>query len=284
LSVVSSTSLPPRRFERYVAIGDSSTEGLIDPDGAGGYRGWSMRLAERIARAQGSLLYANLAVRGRTTREIRETQLAPALGMRPDLVTVFSGTNDVIAPRFDPRAFARDAETLQRRIAESGATVLTFTLPDLTPLMPLARLIAPRIRALNDRLREAASRTGTRLVDFAAFSVATDRRLWNEDRIHANAAGHARIAEALAHALGLPGADDAWQRPLPDFDTRTRADAWRDEWRWVRGHFLPWLLPGVGGPRRPKGAGPKRPALAPVEMETGGAAPTAPVAPVASIH
>ena len=42
----------PGRFERYVAIGDSSTEGLIDPDGQGGYRGWSMRLAERIAEVQ----------------------------------------------------------------------------------------------------------------------------------------------------------------------------------------------------------------------------------------
>jgi hypothetical protein len=42
-----------RRFERYVAIGDSSTEGLDDPDGAGGFRGWANRLAERIAATQG---------------------------------------------------------------------------------------------------------------------------------------------------------------------------------------------------------------------------------------
>ena len=41
-----------RRFERYVALGDSSTEGLDDPDGRGGYRGWADRLAERIAGGQ----------------------------------------------------------------------------------------------------------------------------------------------------------------------------------------------------------------------------------------
>ena len=35
-------------YQRYVALGDSSTEGIDDPDGAGGYRGWSQRLAERI--------------------------------------------------------------------------------------------------------------------------------------------------------------------------------------------------------------------------------------------
>ena len=49
-------------FLRYVAIGDSTTEGLEDPypDGSG-YRGWADRLAERMAQASPGLLYANLA-------------------------------------------------------------------------------------------------------------------------------------------------------------------------------------------------------------------------------
>ena len=71
------------RFERYVAIGDSSTEGWTDPDGAGGLRGWADRLAERIAAIEGRLDYANLGVRGKRTREILDEQLAPALAMRP---------------------------------------------------------------------------------------------------------------------------------------------------------------------------------------------------------
>ena len=55
-----------REFTRYVAIGDSSTEGLDDPDGTGGYHGWANRLAARVAAARKSpLLYANLAIRGR---------------------------------------------------------------------------------------------------------------------------------------------------------------------------------------------------------------------------
>lgn len=237
------------RFQRYVAIGDSSTEGCIDPDGQGGLRGWSRRLAARIAREQDGLLYANLGVRGLTTREVRETQLAPALAMRPDLATVFTGTNDVLARRFDAAAFARDMETMQRRLREQGATVLTFTLPDLTPLIPLARLIAPRIHALNARLAEVSARTGTRLVDFAALPVATDARLWNEDRIHANSAGHARIADALAEALGLPGADGAWRAPLPAEARRPWADGARREARWVTRHMLPWCIGGLAGIR-----------------------------------
>ena len=129
----------PRRFERYVAIGDSSTEGLDDPDGAGGYRGWANRFAELLAAAQGSVLYANLGVRGKTTREIAVEQLPTALAMQPDLVTVFSGTNDVTARRFDLGRVAADVERLQRELVAGGATVLTFTLPDLSAVMPLAR-------------------------------------------------------------------------------------------------------------------------------------------------
>ena len=75
----------PRRFERYVAMGDSSTEGIDDPDESGGYRGWSRRLAQRIAEVQGWLWYANFGVRGRTTRQILQQQLAPALALRKSL-------------------------------------------------------------------------------------------------------------------------------------------------------------------------------------------------------
>jgi len=95
------------RFERYVAMGDSSTEGLDDPDGAGGYRGWANRLAERVAQAQGGLLYANLGVRGKRSREIREEQLGAALAMKPDLATVFAGSNDILERGFDAASWER---------------------------------------------------------------------------------------------------------------------------------------------------------------------------------
>lgn len=162
----------------------------------GGYRGWSQRLAERLhATTSPNLHYANLAVRGLTTAQIRERQLKAALAMRPDLATVFCGTNDVTGFRFGADRVAADIELMQGALVSEGATVLSFTLPDLTPLMPLA----PRIAALNRAPAHASRNTGAILVDFAAYPVATDRRLWSDDRIHANSAGHARIADALAH-------------------------------------------------------------------------------------
>jgi lysophospholipase L1-like esterase len=256
-----------RRFERYVALGDSSTEGLADGDERSGYRGWSRRLAERIAAAQGGLLYANLAQRGLTTREIRERQLARALALRPDLATLFSGTNDVLAGRFDAADFGSDVRAMQQALRERGATVLTFTLPDLTPLMPAARWIAPRIGAMNAALRTVCDATGTRLVDFAAHAVATDARLWNEDRIHANPAGHARIAEALAHALELPGSTPAWSEPLPPTLARGALASLAREASWTLRHLLPWGVSALlGGGRRPASHPGPQPELRPVPL------------------
>jgi lysophospholipase L1-like esterase len=252
-------------FERYVAIGDSSTEGWIDPDEHGGFRGWANRLAEHIARAQGRLLYANLGVRGKRTRQIRVEQLPAALTMRPDLVTLFSGTNDVLTRRFDPEGVGRDVETMHRELIGSGATVVTFTLPDLTPLMPLGRLIAFRIRALNDALRAVARDTGAVLVDFAAHPVASDARLWNEDRLHANALGHERIAAALAHALGIPCADPSWSDPLPLTSPPGPSEWLRRELRWARRHLAPWIWRHALGRSSGDRALPKRPTLAPMD-------------------
>ena len=255
----------PRVFERYVAIGDSSTEGLDDPDGQGGYRGWANRLAAMIAAAQPSpLLYANLAIRGRSTRRIRDEQLEPAIALRPDLVTLFSGTNDVVAFRFDAGAIARDVEQMQRTLIAGGAAVLGFTLPDLSSVLPLARPIAARVRGLNDALRSAAASSGAMLVDFAKHPVGSDPRLWSSDRIHANAAGHARIAAALAWAIGLPGTDESWSEPLPPALPRSWSEKIAAEIQWGHEYFLPWAWRQLRGRSSGDGRGAKRPKLAPV--------------------
>lgn len=253
-----------KRYERYVAIGDSTSEGLDDPDGRGGYRGWANRLAERLAAEQGSVLYANLAIRGRTTRQVREQQLDRALAMRPDLATVVAGTNDVLRLRFDPPAFGADLEAMQSALVSAGATVLTFTLPDLTPVMPFARVLGDRVARMNDAIRDACARSGAILCDLAAYPVASDPRLWSDDRLHASSVGHARIADALASSLGLPGTSDAWKEPLPDRRPETFADFVRAELAWTRRHLLPWMWRHLRGRSSGDGVTEKVPALTPV--------------------
>ena len=256
----------PRVFARYVAIGDSSTEGMDDPDGRGGYHGWANRLAEHVAAAQSTpLLYANLGIRGRSTRQIRDEQLGPAVAMQPDLVTLFSGTNDVVKRRFDADALGRDVEYMHRTLIEQGATVLSFTLPDLSIVLPLARPLAGRVRALNDALRHASASSGAILVDLARHEVGSDPRLWSLDRLHANSAGHERIAAALAWALRLPDTDDSWSHPLPTKWHRPLGATIMAEMRWHRDYFLPWVWRHLRGRSSGDGRAAKRPALAPVD-------------------
>lgn len=230
-------------YRRYVAIGDSSTEGLEDPDGHGGYRGWADRLALHLADAQTEPVeYANLAVRGLRVHEIRETQLAPALALRPDLMTVFGGVNDTIGMRCDFGTIAADYDAVFRSARDLGATVLTFTMPDPAAINPLGRGLRQRMSALNAIIRGTAQAYGVLVADFERYPVAEDPRLWFEDRLHGNALGHELVATALAHRLGLPGFDDSWTAALPDALPRPRPrQQLACDLDWAVHHLAPWL-------------------------------------------
>lgn len=225
---------------RYAALGDSSTEGLCDPDGDGGWIGWSQRLAIRMAevqqeRAGGEVAWANLAVRGLTARRVLVTQLPAAVALRPSVATVFAGMNDLLRVVRPIGSVLDDLATMHRTLLATGATVVTLTLPDLGEVVDLARPLRSRVQALNDGIRAFADE-GVVVADLAANAVATDPRLWADDRLHANAEGHRRIADALAHALGLPAED--WASP---FDTPPRPEDRGDDRAWRRTHLLPWV-------------------------------------------
>lgn len=256
------TSAP--RFACYVAIGDSSTEGLDDPDGVGGYRGWADRFAERVAEHHPGLRYANLAIRGRAAGEIAAEQLPAAVAMRPDLATVVAGMNDLLRRDFDAARVAGHVGAMQRALVAGGATVLSFTLPDLATRLRAGRTMAARTAAFNAELRRASAASGARLVDLAALPHATDPRLWATDRLHANPDGHARVAAALAQALGLPDTDEAWAAPLPAAAPTRRRDALAAEVAWLARYVAPWAWRRLRGKTLGDGRPPKRPRPTPV--------------------
>jgi lysophospholipase L1-like esterase len=254
-------------LHRYVAIGDSTTEGLDDPYPDGGYRGWADRLAGRLAEFEPDLAYANLAIRGRLAAQVHAEQLEPALALQPDLVTVVAGLNDTLRRGFDLAATAGHLDAMLERLRATGATVLTFTFPDPAPVMPIARLARPRLQALNARLRAGAERTGAIVLDLERHPFASDPRLWSVDRLHANTLGHARIAAGLEHALGLPGADPAWDEPLPAAARRPPHRVVAAELAWSGRYFVPWLVRRARGRSSGDGVTAKRPDLAPFVTE-----------------
>jgi lysophospholipase L1-like esterase len=251
-------------YTRYVALGDSQTEGLGDGDEVRGYRGLADRLAEHLAVASPELHYANLSVRGRLASQVLAEQLAPALRLQPDLATVIAGMNDLIRPGFDARAVAASLEEMFAALTGAGAHVLTVTFPDIGKIAPLARPLLPRVLALNEHIREAAARHDVTVVDTFPHAFATDARMWSSDRLHASPLGHARIAAAFAHALGLPGSDDAWQAPLDPVVPRGRLRSTGTEVRWIAGFAGPWIYRRIRGRSSGDGRTAKRPDLGPV--------------------
>jgi lysophospholipase L1-like esterase len=251
-------------YSRFVAIGDSTTEGLDDPYPEGpGYRGWADRLAGHLATLNPDLRYANLAVRGRLAAQIRDEQLDRAITLEPDVTTVVAGLNDTLRRGFDVDATAGHLEAMIGALRETGATVVTFTFPDPAPVMPIARLARPRLQALNERLRDIAARTGALVVDLEGHPFASDPRLWSVDRLHANSLGHERIAAALAHTLELPGTDDAWTAALPPAAQRRLHQIAAAELTWSGRYFVPWLYRRARGRSSGDGVTAKRPDLAP---------------------
>ena len=87
---------------------------------------------------------------------------------------------------------------------------------------------------------------------------------WSDDRLHANSIGHARIAEALAFSLGLPGSDASWTEPLPSRPRATPLDLVRAELAWTRRHLLPFIWRHLRGRSSGDGIRPKRPELTPL--------------------
>ena len=144
LPVPAPESAPTPRWRRYVAVGDSFTEGLWDPTPGDEdrCRGWADRLAEILdARRGGDLEYANLAVRGRLLRPILTEQVPAALRSEPDLVSVIGGGNDVLRPGSDVDLLADRLESTVARIRETGADVLIATGVDTaeSPVFKLTR-------------------------------------------------------------------------------------------------------------------------------------------------
>src|SRR5689334_2436424 len=125
-------------YHRYVALGDSTTEGLEDRYDNGEYRGWADRLAESLARAEPDLRYANLAVRGKLARQVRADQLEAALALQPDLASILAGLNDMLRRTVDVDAVAHEIDAMVEALRGQGADVILVGLPDPVPVNPLA--------------------------------------------------------------------------------------------------------------------------------------------------
>ncbi len=254
----------PRTFHRFVALGDSFTEGVGDHDAArpNGVRGWADRVAEALSAHTRDLGYANLAIRGRKMDAILAEQIDPAIELEPDLVTIYAGGNDILRPKVDIDAIVARYSRAVSRMAATGAHVAVFTGFDLG-FAPVFRHLRGRVATYNELVRELADDHGATVVDFWRLREYRDARLWDVDRLHMSAAGHQRMAVAVLDTLGvehdLPMPDLG---PLPEMDRRQKRDA---DLAWARAHAAPWVRRRLTGTSSGDGLTARRPTLQPVD-------------------
>jgi lysophospholipase L1-like esterase len=231
----------PHPWRRYVAIGDSFTEGIGDPypDLPGAHRGWADRVAEVLSQQVGDFAYANLAVRGKLIAQIVDTQLEPAIALKPDLITFSAGGNDVIRPGSDPDVVAERFEDAVVRLLQDGATLVVFTGID-TGFNPSFRGLRGKIAIYNENIRAIAERYDCIVADMWALKEVQDIRFFDDDRLHMNALGHHEVARMVLRALNVPNDLQPMQPdPLP---SRTWREARAVDFVWARSYLVPWVL------------------------------------------
>ena len=229
-------------FTRYVAIGDSLTEGLGDTPWPGDVpRGWADRLAQHLSElARGPVDYANLAVRGQKAAEVRETQLPAALAARPDLVTVTAGMNDLMRPKVDLDAVRDELDDIAQRLADEGIVTVMVPLPDMTGLLPIGARLKGRVDAFNSMLEGVARSRGARLAPLPPRSVFGLPEAWSSDRLHLSPLGHQRFALGILHTLDLP-TPAVWDEPLVPTPGPGSVQRAIGEVRWWAGFAGPWI-------------------------------------------
>lgn len=231
----------PHPWRRFVALGDSFTEGIGDPDPAvpGGHRGWADRVAEVLAQQVDDFAYANLAVRGKLIAQIVSDQVESAVDLRPDLISLCAGGNDVIRPGTDPDAIAGQLAPAVARLASTGAAIVLFTGID-TAFSSVFRPFRGKIAIYNENVRAIAEQYDCIVADQWSLKTVQDPRFFDDDRLHYNALGHHEVARMVLRALNVPNdLQPMAPHPLP-------ARSWRaaraDDLTWAREHLVPWVL------------------------------------------
>ena len=249
-------------FSRYVAIGDSFTEGVGDPDPLrpNGVRGWADRVAEVLATQRPDFGYANLAIRGRKLPQIVAEQLEPALALEPDLVTIYAGANDMLRPSADIDALMSSYDEAIGRLTGTGATVLVWTAFGARK-SAFFKPLRGRFAYYNELVREIADRHGARIVDYWRMTEYDDWGYWDVDRLHMATPGHELMAIKVLELLDVP-------HRLPQPTPIVRPDLARREqraanWQWTREHLGPWVKRRLTGRSSGDDLDPKHPALTP---------------------
>lgn len=242
---------------RYVALGDSFTEGVGDPTPGGGVRGWADLVAAGLAEGlDAPVRYANLAIRGRLIDRIVGEQLPAALALdpAPTAMTFNGGGNDMMRAGWDTSRVVDLCMRVVESTAEAGVSLVMLSGPDPTERLPRGRVFAERADAMMEALHDIGRRHAhVTFVDNYGDPEMRRAVYWSPDRLHLNPLGHARVAARVLTAMGVA-------TPLPGDDAPDpAAPGVLGEARYVATYVLPWLARRLTGRSSGDGRAAKHP-------------------------
>ena len=185
----------------YVALGDSLTAGQ------GARHGYVDRLHDRLLRQHPGAVLHNLGSSGATTADVLRISLPRVAKLRPDLVTLTIGTNDLTegAP---VDAVLRNLEAIVSSLRATGAAVVVTNLPavGLAPAVPAAyrQHIDDLVRSANAAIEAICRKNQATLFDLYAFSkkeIPRHPEYFSWDGYHPSEEGYDRWAEAMWRAV-----------------------------------------------------------------------------------
>ena len=230
---------------RFIALGDSLTEGLSDKYSDGTYRGWADRVANVLAEQSPEFTYANFAIRGKLLEQVTNQQVPLALDLiqgTSTLVTFHAGANNVLRPRFEPEVVFSQYREAVAKLAEQQPTLLLFTVREVSdPLTKTQIIWNQRFGPFNKNVKKVALEFGATVMDANSREVFGDPRMLAADRLHLSTEGHRRVAAAVLSALEMPH-DGDWQDPMPPFKPMPAPIRIVGSVAWGIAFLVPWVL------------------------------------------
>ena len=232
-------------LNRFIAIGDSLTEGLSDKYLDGSYRGWADRVADEISKQNPDFRYANLAVRGKLLEQVVVDQLQTALPWMQGsqtLVTFHAGANNVLRPKFEPNQVFETYANAVAQIAATGAKLLLFTVREVSnPQTKTQHYWNQRFGPFNENVKRVATEFGATVMDANSKEVFGDPRMLAKDRLHLSTEGHRRVAAAVLSAVDMPH-DSDWQDPMSPYKPAPAPLRAIGSVAWGVAFLVPWAI------------------------------------------
>jgi lysophospholipase L1-like esterase len=232
------------QYTRFIALGDSMTEGMSDEIVDGKYRGWADRVADALARNNPDFTYMNLAVRGKLLKQVVEDQIPVAVKFvegPQTLISFHAGANDVLRPNYKPEISLPEYEKGVKQLTDTGATVIIFTVVDkVEGKGKTAKLWHQRFSAFNENIRMVAGKYPTILFEGKKAEFLNTKSFLAFDRLHMNAEGHKRLANAVLEGLGLPF-DPNWKVLPPANKPQPKFKKILGNLAWILVFVLPWI-------------------------------------------